>query len=127
MRITALLLIVLALPALQLSVSGNQNQTARNSVPSSPESIASGSKTFGRYCATCHGVTGQGDGAGGTKLSPKPSNLTDGDRKHGSSDSEVFAVIHDGVKNTGMKGYASRLTEHEIWDLVNYIRSISAK
>ena len=33
-------------------------------------------------------------------------------------------MIHDGAKNTGMKSYASRMTERELWDLVNYIRGI---
>ena len=30
----------------------------------------------------------------------------------------------DGVKDTGMKAFASRMTTHQIWDVVNYLRSI---
>src|SRR5262245_41815163 len=127
MVIIAAVLISLALPASQSAGPGSQNAGVKSSLPSSPESIANGGKTFNRYCATCHGATGQGDGSGGAKLSPKPSNLTDAEWKHGSSDREIFAVIHDGAKDTGMKGYASRLTEREIWELINYIRSLSAK
>jgi mono/diheme cytochrome c family protein len=126
MTFIAAALIALVLPA-AAPAPRNQNAAVKNSVPSSPESIANGSKTFGRYCATCHGTTGQGDGTGGAKLSPKPSNLTDAEWKHGSSDAEIFAVIHDGAKDTGMKGYASRLTEKEIWDVINYIRSLGPK
>ncbi len=92
---------------------------------SSPESVSNGAKSYGRYCAACHGREGRGDGAGGAKLDPKPSNLADADWKHGPTDGEVFLVVHDGVKGTGMKGYASRLTEKEIWDLVNYIRTLA--
>src|SRR5262245_31905228 len=106
MLIIAALLVRLAAPVPQTST-----------VPSSPESIANGGKSFSRDCATCHGATGQGNGTGGAKLSPKPSNLTDEDWKHGSTDADIFTVIHDGVKNTGMKGYASRMTEREIWDV----------
>ncbi len=30
----------------------------------------------------------------------------------------------DGAKDTGMKAFGSRMTEHEIWDVVNYIRTL---
>jgi high-affinity iron transporter len=97
---------------------------ATTQVPASPESAANGAKLYTRYCAACHGKEGKGDGLGGAKLEPKPSNLTDAEWKHGSTDTEIFAVIHDGAKNTGMKAFASRMTEHELWDLVNYIRTL---
>ena len=60
----------------------------------------------------------------GAELNPKPSDLSDADWKHGSSDGEIFVVIRDGVKNTGMKTFAKKLTAHQIWDVVNYVRSI---
>jgi|SRR5581483_2484309 len=100
---------------------------AKNPVASTPESIANGGKLFARYCAACHGKEGLGDGAGGAKLTPKPSNLADTEWKHGSTDGEIFAVIHDGVKDTGMKGFASRMTERELWDTVNFVKSLSSK
>ena len=109
----ALLLLALALPA----------QTA-NPVPVTPASIATGNTLYGRYCASCHGKIGQGDGPAGAKLDPKPANLADADWKHGPADGDIFTVIHDGVNSTGMKGFASRMTAHEMWDLVNYLRSI---
>ena len=111
--IIAILLFVLALPA-----------QAKNPVASSAESVASGAKLFSRNCQSCHGKEGKGDGLAGAKLDPKPSNLTDADWKHGSTDPEIFQVIHDGAKNTAMKAYGSRMTEHELWDLVNYIRTL---
>ena len=97
---------------------------ARSPVASTPESVASGAKLYGRNCAACHGKEGKGDGAGGAKLDPKPSNLSDAEWKHGETDPEIFQVVHDGVKNTAMKAYGSRMTERELWDLVNYIRSL---
>jgi mono/diheme cytochrome c family protein len=35
-------------------------------------------------------------------------------------------VIRDGIKNTGMKPYARKMTTHQIWDLVNYVRTLAA-
>jgi len=113
--ITTLLLLGLAMPA-----------QAVTATPSTPESVANGAKLYGRYCVTCHGKEGKGDGTGGAKLEPKPSNLTDAEWKHGSTDAEIFQVIHDGAKNTGMRAFASRMTERDLWDLVHYIRTLSA-
>ena len=60
----------------------------------------------------------------GEELNPKPANLVDADWKHGSSDGEIFVVIRDGVKNTGMKPYARKIKTDDIWNVVNYVRSI---
>lgn len=108
-----------------VSIAPVQTVPSKNAATSSPESIAAGAKLYGRYCATCHGTVGKGDGAGGAKLNPKPSDLTDVEWKHGGTDVDIFQTIHDGVKNTAMKGFASRMTELELWDLVNYVRSLS--
>lgn len=96
----------------------------KNPVPADAASAANGGKLYSRNCAACHGKEGKGDGLAGAKLDPKPSNLTDAEWKHGPTDGEIFLVIHDGVKNTGMKAYGSRMTEHELWDLVNYVRAL---
>jgi mono/diheme cytochrome c family protein len=116
MNFIALVLVALALAPAAAEVN--------NPVPASAGSVASGGKIFARYCASCHGKEGAGDGLGGAKLDPKPSNLTDADWKHGAADGEIFQVIHDGAKDTGMKAFGSRITDHEIWDVVNYIRSL---
>jgi mono/diheme cytochrome c family protein len=99
----------------------------KNAVPSSAGSIAAGQALYQKQCAGCHGDTGKGDGSMGEELNPKPADLTDADWKHGSTDGEIFTVIHDGVKSTGMKGYARKMTPHQLWDVVNYIRSIAPK
>ena len=56
-----------------------------------------------------------------------PSNLTDAEWTHGSSDGEIFTVISDGAggKST-MKSFKSKLTPEEIWDVVIYLRSLAA-
>jgi len=96
----------------------------KNPVAANEASVSAGRQTYDKQCAGCHGDTGKGDGAMGEELNPKPANLVDADWKHGSSDGEIFVVIRDGVKNTGMKPYGRKMTTHQIWDLVNYLRSI---
>ena len=101
-------------------------EAAKNKNPVAPDaqSIAAGKEIYDKQCAGCHGDAGKGDGAMGEELNPKPANLTDADWKHGSTDGEIFTVIRDGVKNTGMKPYARKMTAHQMWDVVNYVRSI---
>src|SRR6185295_6721809 len=100
-------------------------QKLKNPVPSDSASIEEGRKLFQRYCASCHGPTGKGDGsmalAGGT-----PANLTDDTWDHGSSDGEIFVVIRDGT-SSDMEPYKDLLNEKQMWQIVNFIRSLSAK
>src|SRR5262245_6841405 len=96
----------------------------KNPVAADATSIAAGKQVYEKNCANCHGKTGAGDGAMGAELNPKPSNLADADWKHGSTDGEIFTVVKDGVKGTGMKAFNSKLTAHQIWDTINYVRSL---
>lgn len=98
----------------------------KNPVPSTPASIAEGQKTYQKYCKHCHGETGKGDGPQAPKDS-MPSDFTDTKWDHGSSDGEIFTVISDGAgKGSAMKPFKSKLTEKERWQLVNYLKSLSA-
>jgi len=100
----------------------------KNPVPASAESIASGRKLYDRHCSECHGDTGKGDGMAGEGLDEKPSNLTDAQWEHGSTDGEIFVVIRDGAgAKSEMKPFAKKLTERQMWDVVNYMRTLGQK
>ena len=101
-----------------------QSTPPANPVAADENSLAAGKKLYGSNCASCHGETGQGDGRAGKTLTPAPANLVDETWLHGASDGEIFVVIRDGVKQTGMKAFGSRMTTHQMWDVVNYLRSI---
>jgi mono/diheme cytochrome c family protein len=96
-----------------------------NPVKPTDTSIAAGKKIYETQCATCHGPSGKGDGKMAASITgAKPSDLTDPTWKHGSSDGEIFTLIKDGSKGTGMRGYGSRLKPNDIWSVVNYIRTL---
>lgn len=99
----------------------------KNPVAANAASLAAGKKLYDAQCASCHGASGKGDGKAGELLKPPPSDLTDAEWKHGRSDGEIFTVIRDGAKQTGMRGYGSRIATNELWNLVNYVRSLPAK
>ena len=99
----------------------------KNPVAASASSIAAGKKLYDAQCASCHGAAGKGDGKAGAMLKPVPSDLTDGEWKHGRTDGEIFTVIRDGARQTGMRAYGSRIPANDIWNLVNYVRSLTPK
>jgi mono/diheme cytochrome c family protein len=113
-----LLLTILALSATL------QTAAPANTVTADATSVSAGKKLYASNCASCHGETAQGDGRAGKQLNPAPPSLVDATWIHGSTDGEIFLVIRDGVKDTGMKAFGSRMTTHQIWDVVNYLRSI---
>jgi mono/diheme cytochrome c family protein len=83
-------------------------------------------------CFNCHGKEGRGDGlvtdpekttdVWGNRT--KPADLTIGLFRGGGRPIDLFRRIHDGVKGTPMPAQANNLTDADIWDLVNYIRTL---
>jgi mono/diheme cytochrome c family protein len=97
----------------------------KNPVHDTAESVAAGKRVYVRLCVRCHGPLGKGDG-GGAGAGGQPADLTDDHWDYGSSDGEIFSVIHDGT-SADMEGYAERISDTDIWNLVNFIRSIGPK
>jgi mono/diheme cytochrome c family protein len=96
----------------------------KNPVASTPASIAAGEAGFKRYCRFCHGEDAKGDGPQAPK-DTHPPNLVDAKWDHGSTDGDIFNVIKDGIgPKFDMKGYNSRMTPQDMWNIVNYLRSI---
>ena len=100
----------------------------KNPVPSTPTSITAGRALYGKNCRHCHGLRGTGDGPLAPK-NPSPANLTDAKWDHGASDGEIFAVIWNGAPapKSEMKGMKGTLTEKNVWDIINYVRTIGPK
>jgi len=104
----------------------------KNPVEPTVKSLASGKNVYNRYCAECHGVTGNGVSEKAKTLAEagetKPSDLTDDKWEHGSTDGEIFVNIRDGVGVRGaMKGLNGRpgISDTEMWNIVNYVRTLA--
>src|SRR5882724_4671589 len=83
-----------------------------------------GESQFRSNCAFCHGLGARGGGRG--------PDLTRAQKRHGSSDEEIFHNIHDGIAGTAMPpatagGIGVGMTDEEIWQVVTYIRSVEKK
>ena len=93
----------------------------RNPFPPDPASLQSGGSVYERSCQTCHGSSGRGDGPGGAGLDPPPADLVVHVPLHPERD--LFRFVHDGVPGTSMTPLGDRLTDEEIWHVINYIRT----
>ena len=113
-----------AFAATTLAAQGNPEAAkVKNPVAATPESIAAGKQLYTRYCAVCHGTSGRG-GSGSDISAPAP-DLTDAEWKHGSTDGEIFDVIKNGVPpELNMEPWGDRIKDADIWNLVNYVRSL---
>jgi mono/diheme cytochrome c family protein len=95
-----------------------------NPLTLSPANVAAGRKLYLDKCAECHGETGKGDGSQAKMYDPLPSNLTDAVHMNSVSDGELFYKISEGHRP--MPAFKKRYTEEQRWQLVLFIRSLSA-
>lgn len=102
-----------------LAIPSSAKQTA-NPVPKTPEAIAAGLEHFADHCAICHANDGSGDTEIGRALYPRVPDM----RKPATqdlSDGELFYIIQNGVRLTGMPSWAHEDADDN-WKLVNFIR-----
>jgi mono/diheme cytochrome c family protein len=100
---------------------------ARSSVPAAPKdsvsSVSAGEKLFGMGCATCHGQDGRKPAPIGQAMYPRVLDLGSPEVQ-GMSDRELFWVIKNGIRLSGMPGFAKIESDEQIWELTYYVRSL---
>ena len=102
--------------------------------PSNPESIERGAQLFqSMNCWSCHGKDGRGYGPSAATLTDSkgypitPFDFTSGSRfKCGELDRDMFRDLVTGLDGTPMPSFASAMNTDQKWDVVHYIRSLSA-
>jgi len=81
------------------------------------------------HCASCHGVSGKGDGWTAWLFRLKMRDLGDPAYVETLSDDYLFQVIKQGgasLGKPGMPSWSQELTDGEIMDLVVHIRGLGA-
>jgi mono/diheme cytochrome c family protein len=92
-------------------------------VPYSKESVARGRFVYLQNCQDCHGDDGKAQGS----AIAVAADLTSPERwKFGQTDNEIFTNIKNGAGDNmpPFGPIGPGLKDAQIWDLVNYIRSI---
>src|SRR5258706_537506 len=113
----------LALPP--LAIDAYPTTYLRPSVPYQAGAITVGAALYQANCAGCHGPRGAGDGPDGRGLPRSPADLrAPHTAQHTAGD--LFWWISHGIAGSGMPGFDSRLGEEQRWELINFLRALSA-
>lgn len=96
-----------------------------NPIERSPEIIAAGRAHWADHCANCHANDGSGDTEMGRGLYPKPPDMRLA-RTQDLTDGELFYIIENGLRFTGMPGWGTGDASGEAasWHLVHFIRHL---
>ena len=103
--------------------------------PARPSTVAHpGEAPYRTWCATCHGISGRGDGPTARWLDPPPRNFTRGEYKWRSTpsgalptDADLLATIDTGVRGTAMPGWKTQLPLELRRVIVQYIKTFSPR
>jgi len=98
-------------------------RSAKNPLTSSPEVLRQARLHFADHCAVCHGNDGSGDSMMGDGLYPKPPDLRKPETQN-LSDGEIFWIIENGVRFTGMPAFGGHGSAEDSWKLVLFIRHL---
>jgi cytochrome c oxidase cbb3-type subunit I/II len=86
-----------------------------------PVLIERGARLFRENCASCHGISGHGDGAGAAGLFPRPANLTMVEYSGG----RLSRILWNGVPGSAMPRW-NRLSAADLQAVAAYVRTIEA-
>lgn len=96
-----------------------------NPLPANEGVVREGMEHFADHCAVCHGNNGSGDTLFGRGMYPRPPDLRREPTQE-MTDGELFYIIENGVKLTGMPAFGDGSAEsaNGSWGLVHFIRHL---
>jgi mono/diheme cytochrome c family protein len=102
------------------TLSREDAKKLKNPVAYTKKSLTQGHTFFVRTCSACHGL----DGKAQVDVVADATDLTSPKMyKSGTSDGEIYRAIRDGA-GQAMPSFKTTFTEENLWNLVNYIRSL---
>ena len=96
-------------------------KTMKNAVAVGDASTKAGLALYTKNCASCHGRAGLGDGVKARSLKTFPGDFSKADFQK-QSDGDLFYKTKTGSDE--MPKYEGKLTDDDIWNVVNYMRTL---
>jgi len=96
-------------------------KTMKNPIAQGDASTKAGLALYNKNCASCHGKTGLGDGVKARALQDFPGDFS-GAAFQNQTDGEHFYKTKTGRGE--MPKYEGKLTDDDIWNMVNYMRTL---
>ncbi len=103
----------------------SEAKNLKNPVALDEEVLRTGLSHFADHCAVCHANNGSGETPIGLNLYPKSPDMRLSDTQS-LTDGELFYIIENGVRFTGMPAWGGGNPEsaHDSWALVHFIRRL---
>jgi mono/diheme cytochrome c family protein len=103
------------------------HRSSRNDIAQAPanrqSSLREGEMLFGGECAACHGADGHTLTDAGRWMYPRAADLTSPEVQQ-YSDRDLFWIVKNGVRFSGMPAFGRIESDENIWDLVQYVRTL---
>jgi mono/diheme cytochrome c family protein len=100
---------------------------SRHGIPPEPAAalhdLEEGDKLFGGECAMCHGRDGRSLTDNGRWMYPRAADLGSSAVQE-YSNTELFWIIKNGIRLSGMPAFGRVETDEHIWQLTHYVRSL---
>jgi mono/diheme cytochrome c family protein len=93
-----------------------------NPLTVSPEVVSAGQQIYTQSCAVCHGPDGRGSDLG-RDMYPPAMDLNSPHVQHWK-DADLFWIVQNGVRLTGMPSWKSVLSDDETWKVVTFLRDV---
>jgi len=87
-------------------------------------SLTKGDDLFGTDCSECHGDSGRKPTDAGRWMYPRASDLGSPEVQR-YSDRELFWIIKNGIRLSGMPAFGKVESDEHIWNLVHHVRTLA--
>jgi mono/diheme cytochrome c family protein len=98
-------------------------KNAKNPLPATPELLTEARRHFADHCAICHANDGSGNTSIGQNLYPKAPDMRL-PKTQQMTDGELYYIIHNGVRLTGMPAWGPDGADEDSWKLVHFVRHL---
>lgn len=100
-----------------------QAQSMKDPLPASAQVVQQGSNDYQMACALCHGPDGRAETTLGRAMYPPAMDLTSPHVQHWS-DGDLFWIIQNGIRLTGMPAWKGIITDNDIWQIVRFVQAL---
>jgi mono/diheme cytochrome c family protein len=105
-------------------------RASREGIPPRPKdraaSAAQGDKLYAINCSLCHGEDGRATSPMGRWMYPRAADLSS-PQTQSYSDEQLFWVVKNGIRLSGMPGFARLETDEHVWNVVDHLRTLPVK
>lgn len=106
------------------------SRAAERTVPAAPKATSSGTSIgeglFIGACSACHGADGRTPSDIGQRMFPRAADLGSA-HVQTYSDKELFWIVKNGIRLTGMPGLGNTQPDENIWRIVQFLRTLKNK